>query len=825
MAEFLNAYHFVPLSDGASRVGDDLSMDVETARDRQFGYSLAVRDGHAVYDGKAVSGRIVCKITTQSPLVVGGRLRKGAERPATYNILEPFMLDGAPAIPATSLKGMISSIAEAVSGSSMRVLAKHQLSYRKPMGRALHALGRLVRNGEEWLLEPLTAPAMEKARNGDYYDFPKPIWRKVYERNDRSYINFKTYLGTYSDRSSAEYFRNQILPGSSGVSGSAEDEFFFMDGCWGGPLDEILRRLGETTYFKHKGPLVIAFNTETWRTVKETASKSEKQWLEKALTTRDYATLSDDDKKNYVRGFVRVLGVQGRDVPNNKKHELFIPFPEGMEETIAALRVPVSAKATARFRALAELVAAGNEEGAEDEAAERAWQPYLPFGAATASPPDASRRRSATDAPELREGDIVYFDVEPDAKGEPVVSEISFSAIWRDAPVAQDGARLADAHDFVGRIDPELLPMSAKRKRITPAERIFGYVPVSEGPSQGIDDPLRAVAGRVRFSNALPGPAGAAFLGGTPDFADERLEEAPGGADGFVRLKELSSPKLPSPSLYFRTSDGKQRIGKTNFTLEQALPQGRKFYLHQIAGAQGEPWRTRISSQEDVQERSAQRKTAVKPVAAGQEFWFHVDFDNLSTRELQLLCYALRPSQKFWHKLGHGKSIGLGSVSIDPVATLVVDRRARYGEQSPFESRRYVLHGSLGGAPARYDANACDKGDDTLAPLTLRALYRPPSPKAAAALLKIGEHRPDDRLPVLSVPLDTDRFAKRVAGLAESETFKWFVNNERPEQEPPQHLRPLDTVEDIANTALRTNRPKPKNSGGPRGGGPKGRGR
>ncbi len=47
-----------------------------------------------------------------------------------------------------------------------------------------------------------------------------------------------------------------------------------------------------------------------------------------------------------------------------------------------------------------------------------------------------------------------------------------------------------------------------------------------------------------------------------------------------------------------------------------------------------------------------------------------------------MLKFVLRPSQGFRHKLGFAKPLGLGSVRIDPVATFLVDRRHRYGEDT-----------------------------------------------------------------------------------------------------------------------------------------------
>ncbi|MBA1331027.1 hypothetical protein QQ73_07630, partial [Candidatus Endoriftia persephone str. Guaymas] len=64
----------------------------------------------------------------------------------------------------------------------------------------------------------------------------------------------------------------------------------------------------------------------------------------------------------------------------------------------------------------------------------------------------------------LKKGDIVFFDV--NTKGE--VSEIAFSAIWRDGPVMDDGC-LATLHNFLP--DSELRPFHDKREFLSPWER------------------------------------------------------------------------------------------------------------------------------------------------------------------------------------------------------------------------------------------------------------------------------------------------------------------------------------------------------------------
>ena len=60
-------------------------------------------------------------------------------------------------------------------------------------------------------------------------------------------------------------------------------------------------------------------------------------------------------------------------------------------------------------------------------------------------------------------------------------------------------------------------------------------------------------------------------------------------------------------------------------------------------------------------------------------FEFRVRFDGLSQAELELLLFAIEPSDAFHHKLGLGKPIGLGTVKVRVEAFNIVHRRVRYG--------------------------------------------------------------------------------------------------------------------------------------------------
>jgi hypothetical protein len=180
----------------------------------------------------------------------------------------------------------------------------------------------------------------------------------------------------------------------------------------------------------------------------------------------------------------------------------------------------------------------------------------------------------------------------------------------------------------------------------------------------------------------------------------------------------------------------------------------------------------------------------VTPVREGRAFWFHVDVDNLSASELGLLLYSLRPAAAFRHKMGMGKALGLGTVRIDPVAILRVERVTRYTAQ-PLTGARYdaAWHDpniAVEQWPGDYAAEAA--AVRTAAPLgetfeRTRAAYR----DAIDADIRVPlELIGNPRSTVAGV--HTPQVENAEIGV---ESYKWFMKNE---ESGEQWLEPLDAL-------------------------------
>ena len=507
-----------------------------------------------------------------------------------------------------------------------------------------------------------------------------------------------------------------------------------------------------------------------------------------------------------------------------KKHELFIPYPEP-DDLPAPL--PISALALTRFEALAgemaksvkndvaRLTETGDGRTPDRRRARRIAKPFLPFAADEEMEKDRGGLDDGVWPAKLRPGQIVYFDIEQAGTGADAVFEVShlsFSAIWRDLVCLGDG--VASRHDFV---EVEQRPYSAKRSKLTPAELMFGFVEdetggaVRDGTAETEPDDRRrrAYRGRLRFAAGMLDPASAASydLFQTGDLA----VECEGEVEHYVRLRELSSPKPPSPHLYFKAGNGEVNA-RHELSLDDDI-QGRKAYLHHPAARQDRnTWETGRSETDDRAGDSAKRKLAVRPLDPGDiekagGFWFHVDFDNLAEIELNLLCFALRPENGFRHKLGLGKPLGLGTVRIEPVFLGLVDRKARYSKGDLFSTPRYsevwCAPGAAAVAPARYEQEL----EAARASVDVPEPERTPDTRAKEVLAFLQQERPQVEKALRALG-DPDRLSPRTAVHyptaqgqtdVETENYKWFVNNEKwiakkrdaGDEDRPQRLRPI----------------------------------
>src|SRR5688500_8287368 len=191
---FYNPYHFVPVKEETRE--NDLSIE-----NFKLGDTLSIKNiTHDRYFPNSKSGRIICRITTETPTVIGDNHSKDGE----FTKVHPYLFEDKPAIPATTLRGMISSLVEASTNSSLRVLdGKTFYSYRKQMETGLSAIGMIVFEEGKPKLRPLTLPTltgneMQNTSVSSEYQrvFPVPNL-KVYINKKNNFETFKIESPSY----------------------------------------------------------------------------------------------------------------------------------------------------------------------------------------------------------------------------------------------------------------------------------------------------------------------------------------------------------------------------------------------------------------------------------------------------------------------------------------------------------------------------------------------------------------------------------------------------------------------------------------------------
>jgi CRISPR-associated protein (TIGR03986 family) len=626
MTKFYSPYQFIPVT---GTINGQATPTLDFTEIRSGGTHVR----HDRWQRDHLSGRLICRLRTINPVLVGAEQTDGAE--GEKGTIKPYYRDGRPAIPGNSLRGMIGAITEAISQSALRVLPDQDYSIRMTMEQSLKAIGllRLDASGQ-WTLVPLALTSIQLERQpksqGSRAAWAPPRidpdfadkWSAIFGPDCPLTDCLAQYVGNYS--------RN-ALPRPLPVD------------CYQARHNRDFRELSETDWLREAlldGALEIPDNT-----LKIKGRIAYRQAITRIPDQRAENTPSA------TRGVLYILGHHGLDLMPNKRHEWFVPFPEYALDPNRRRTLTVPTEVLNDFLRLAK----------ERRDADARF-PLLPKGYDDRSPKIPLGKDGAL----LQDGDLVYFDTDGQR-----ITQVSFSALWRRVVRGTLHGAFTNA---AGPLGKDIVPWNRERHGLTPAECLFG-VTEDRGPqnkTSGVQRPARNLASRVRFSDATALPGGL-------DRDAARLLPA-------VDLRIQSSPKPPSPAMYFHQPNG-WGSEKGNLNLENDLPNGRKVYLHRREAelnAEPKPWTTTHSA--NTKEEYVQLGgRSCTPIAEQQDFYFHIDFDNLSSAELELLHTALVSDKdalglhgQFFHKLGWGKPLGLGSVRIDILGISLVDRPSRY---------------------------------------------------------------------------------------------------------------------------------------------------
>lgn len=728
MSEFYVPYQFVPATAGVKETTpfEKVKKGETNAR-------------HDMWLPNKLSGRIVCRLTLETPTFVGAKQTRESENKAAF--VEPYLRNGKRAIPANSLRGMISSIAETLSQSSLRVLNDHYYSVRKPVGNSLSAIGLLRANktdSKKLELIPLTLPTL-KSEDKRFFNIENK-WLKVFE--DRPLAECLTiYIDGYeSQKYKGEetliYKPNSFLDQEQPNSFSGLGKF--------------------AKFYAVPKPTPILYQSKVEKNIncdlKGLKSLSNRYLLGQLFSNqnelRELNSLNDQITQNEIKGFFRVLGIDGEKattIPSSKKHELFIPLPTTKYNVLT-----VSDEALQRFHRMA-------KERSEDS------EEKLPFLLKGYEDIYKDFHKN----PQLQAGMIVFFDVEEQENGFPIVNELSISSNWRK--------EVGKNRDYFEEISDNLLPFNPERNDLTPAELLFGFI--EEGKQKDAKS-SRALASRVRFSDGLP-------VAGKTKYSKKE-----------VTLKILGSPKPPSPALYFGQGT---YIEKTDLNSAEHRPNGRKYYLHHPQSQiKEEFWKV---DPKNVEEKTLKMRLQCQPMTQA-EFWFHIDFENLSNAELTLLLKSLHPSNEFRHKLGLGKSLGLGSIKIDIMGVFGIDRATRYSKNALNEESRYHWGYKINQENIIWHEEFYRLEFETKKHLTNRQIEDDNSlidEKTLGLLNVVGN--PKKLKPTVKVhtPITKQQLYANLppkTNIYEHETFQWFGENDNPKT-IPQTLKPIELDKEL----------------------------
>lgn len=729
------------------------------------------------------TGHFACELVCETPLVLGA---DQIASPRDYTEVKPFRLNGRIALPASSLRGMLSSVAEIASGSAPRILDRRGLlSYRPHMQLSLSATARVIERETEGVrklyLQPLTLPNFRVNTGGKIIEkesfFKK--WGKIFSK-----VNVRIFFadGKNASQSLLKKFHNTL---NENFKKNIRSDFYMKINI---PQKEFNENLHlEALPSGEKFKFLLPYEGGGGLTLK--TKEFGDDYLVIGMHTQKYPMdipPEHDSEAHIRRGYVRVLRHEN-DTPNSKKYDLFLPEPEAgttelelLPDVLAAFdRLARQAKKRAdaeRERELKKAKESGNTMNEGDYQTGRHPR--------NITPDQEGRFRP-------RHGDIVFFDVNDDGSH---VTRISYSSAWRDYayngatadPGKGDPRPPVDIHDVFAaqeaRAGRRLRPLTvdipgatpetldhpdADLGRLTRAEALFGFV-LDAGREKNPDEATGKQTGGAAEPALLQtvGYAGRVHVG----FAS-LLKEGIGDGDCLDQptvLRILSSPKLPSPDLYFH-EPGQSKPTATPLSTTTHRPNGVKLYVrdpHPEDDAHRNRWSSAV--QNPLKDDARAQKLKVTPIRAKTHFRFKVHFENLTTAELELLAFTLRPSGEFRHKLGLGRGLGLGTVRISGVDLILEDRSARYAD--PFGDHRIPVS---------------DKMMPTNLASAWQAKFTAVLPDTAAALLAIGQPLADEQPPV-SHPATIEQGPN-----PELETFAWSSANKRAKPHERQVLGPV----------------------------------
>jgi len=589
--------------------------------------------GHNEWKKSLISGYLTCRLELLTPLIIpdtSEEVIKEKVNNGEHPVYKFFRLGGHLCIPAAEIRGMISSVYEALTNSCFRVFdEKRLISWRmtaeeakrpdpkksEEQNRMRFRPGRIIKKDKKFYAQEML-------------ELRIPVYDNKDKRNEISQ-NDPTRPSEYNHPteperiffSNAEKIRNFLKRNSNYLHGSTP--LLFRQWSISNRYDKIAL-IGNKSqgHLKFTGPNKIEVSEGTKCPKYETIPGRD-EW--------DKAVHNYVEPGKFVTVISRKKGQKPKAVQRRRNVPAFCCYDYNTNRCFVMNKRCERVFKVSRDKPKYEIPpdAIRRYEHVLRKYREN-WERY--------DIPEVFRTRLPGDGETLNEGDLVYFRLDENNR----VLDIIPVSISRISDTQYLGRRLPDHLRSCVReclyegwgdckpcklsLFPEKMWIRINPEGLCPACHLFG---------------TQVYKGRVRFGFARA------------------------GSNWKFREEQLTLPRFETPRPTWVIPKRKD---------EYQIP-GRKFYLHHNG------WEE-IYKKNKKNEIKKEKNNATFEVLKQGTFYFKVFFENLELWELGLLIFSAElGGEEFAHKLGHGKALGFGSVKIS------VDKIILRRDPGQFEQR------------------------------------------------------------------------------------------------------------------------------------------
>lgn len=200
---------------------------------------------------------------------------------------------------------------------------------------------------------------------------------------------------------------------------------------------------------------------------------------------------------------------------------------------------------------------------------------------------------------------------------------------------------------------PKEFHQSDSLENLSFSEKLFGTTgnneEIKKKKQENKEKKMTSLIGRIYFTDAKLNEEKAKFVAKKP-----------------ITLKPLGEPHPTLLGFYLKTNG--------TYDLQGSKIRGRKFYWHHKDKIE-----KKFETFADSIKMNSKEKynSSLQLLDFGNEFEFEVYFNNLNDDELGVLIYSLELEDDLLHKIGKGKSLGLGSCKIE-IKEVLLENKNKY---------------------------------------------------------------------------------------------------------------------------------------------------